>query len=778
MKIKKIVACLLGIMMVVTMLTPVAAADVPTVLSRNEWVQSGETALISGDSLNTVTDVKISRIPDSVDVNGEISFVRQPRPTEYYNSSESRAVAAQLGADAVSATILQKDDVSLMVQIPEMEFGIYAARVYVDAAGYETFYFNSPSAEWILGDMGANKATSGSKIRIQGKNLMFEGKEPVVKLENTADGTVTTLSVTQKLDKYSLEAQLPEGMSNGTYRVFVHNGYGDNTCWSEPAVLDVVDGLNWPAEVFNVRDYGAVGDMATDDTAAFRLAMAAAADNGGGVVYVPRGTYVLSNGFTLPENTEFRGDGNMLTQIIFDTSQYDNGEVPETMIYATDNFAIRDMYIWGTRLKTLVQNYERDSYAYKDYENIFIDNLVVRSHAWMGKVDINNHRYDAMREVTPEGDGFDVAYLFMLMGNNVQFCNNDIFTYSAFGYISGGSGIRISDNKLESSGGGLSVAAQGLQNVITENNTIQDGQISYGAWNIRLVNENIYHARNVQNRNFGNDREAMTMDGQKHAFNGTGVIVEGTKVIFPKALSYGEIEGMRAFIGAMVNITSGKGVGQSRTLVAYDEATNTGTISSPFKIDPDAESSVQLISKYNNFVITENQYKEANCLSTYAQGYNWIIDGNSFERTFGISLKAYSVYTAAGNVAHYDIMNNHFVGGPDYIHWTGVMEKDYLSGDYAMTLLANNHIQFTNIRNNTIENCGTITLQTNYAQSRIEDMVIQNNTFNNTDRGMVFNAYAQDTLGGIVLKGNHYNNVGEPYTFTNTQFGDRILNLD
>ena len=44
------------------------------------------------------------------------------------------------------------------------------------------------------------------------------------------------------------------------------------------------------ADVVNVKDFGAVGDGVTDDTAAFNAAIATAS---GGTVYVPRGTYLL-----------------------------------------------------------------------------------------------------------------------------------------------------------------------------------------------------------------------------------------------------------------------------------------------------------------------------------------------------------------------------------------------------------------------------------------------------------------------------------------------------
>ena len=50
--------------------------------------------------------------------------------------------------------------------------------------------------------------------------------------------------------------------------------------------------------VFNVKDYGAVGDAATDDTAAIQAAVTAAGTYGS--IYFPRGTYFISDTITFP----------------------------------------------------------------------------------------------------------------------------------------------------------------------------------------------------------------------------------------------------------------------------------------------------------------------------------------------------------------------------------------------------------------------------------------------------------------------------------------------
>ena len=56
--------------------------------------------------------------------------------------------------------------------------------------------------------------------------------------------------------------------------------------------------------VFDVRDYGAIGDGVADDSAAFDAANAAA---NGRSILVPRGTFHLNNDVTLDAKVHFEG---------------------------------------------------------------------------------------------------------------------------------------------------------------------------------------------------------------------------------------------------------------------------------------------------------------------------------------------------------------------------------------------------------------------------------------------------------------------------------------
>ena len=47
--------------------------------------------------------------------------------------------------------------------------------------------------------------------------------------------------------------------------------------------------------MYNIIDFGAKNDGITNSTKAFREAVAKCVENGGGVIYVPHGTYVLAS---------------------------------------------------------------------------------------------------------------------------------------------------------------------------------------------------------------------------------------------------------------------------------------------------------------------------------------------------------------------------------------------------------------------------------------------------------------------------------------------------
>jgi Ca2+-binding RTX toxin-like protein len=79
------------------------------------------------------------------------------------------------------------------------------------------------------------------------------------------------------------------------------------------------------ANIFNVKDYGAVGNGRTDDTQALQAAIDAAAAAGGGTVFVPTGDYLLSmqsagTVLVLKDNVVLQGQDPYQTRLALDST--------------------------------------------------------------------------------------------------------------------------------------------------------------------------------------------------------------------------------------------------------------------------------------------------------------------------------------------------------------------------------------------------------------------------------------------------------------------------
>ena len=93
---------------------------------------------------------------------------------------------------------------------------------------------------------------------------------------------------------------------------------------------------------FNVTDHGAVGDGVTDDTAAVQSAITAADAAGGGIAFLPRGTYLVSSSLVMTnDNTTLQGAGRSAT-VIKTVS-----DAPIIKWQTASNLCVRDLQLLG-----------------------------------------------------------------------------------------------------------------------------------------------------------------------------------------------------------------------------------------------------------------------------------------------------------------------------------------------------------------------------------------------------------------------------------------------
>ena len=137
------------------------------------------------------------------------------------------------------------------------------------------------------------------------------------------------------------EDYLPASANNDGGEVLVLNDGSNNYS------LQFHDGTNWMNILnihTNVKTYGAKGDGVADDTTAIQAAIDAVETAGGGVVSLPRGTYLVSSTLTLKNSVYLVGVGRSETTI-----QSNNAAGADIITIATGlrSGGIEGLYITG-----------------------------------------------------------------------------------------------------------------------------------------------------------------------------------------------------------------------------------------------------------------------------------------------------------------------------------------------------------------------------------------------------------------------------------------------
>jgi len=182
-----------------------------------------------------------------------------------------------------------------------------------------------------------NQVGPGNSFRTFGRNLVFS-RTSTVRLVDAADGSSHAAAVnTGASTSYALVATAPSDIqANHTYSVYVSNGYnGNGTSGGETVAAMTLTGraaggdywnlgvpwaadLNFTGNVYNIQNdprlaLHANGSGAAGDAAAINNALWTANNAGGGIVYLPAGTYNLNFssgcGFTLYPRTAVVGAG-------------------------------------------------------------------------------------------------------------------------------------------------------------------------------------------------------------------------------------------------------------------------------------------------------------------------------------------------------------------------------------------------------------------------------------------------------------------------------------
>lgn len=142
-------------------------------------------------------------------------------------------------------------------------------------------------------------------------------------------------------------------------------------------------------QVFYARDFGAVGDGATDDTAAINAAILAAAQTGGGVVQLGFGVFVTSATLTLPADQIIlrgRGLGTVIKPVA--NANFDVIATPIPGVEGANGFirqycGVEQLHIDGSRMSGLTQGLGNGIHFYGT-RYCWVRDVLITSHPNLG----------------------------------------------------------------------------------------------------------------------------------------------------------------------------------------------------------------------------------------------------------------------------------------------------------------------------------------------------------------------------------------------------------
>lgn len=646
--------------------------DIEVYYSGNTFVRPGETVLISGEALHeTVAKVEIMPLGD----------VLHPASIGYVSEQNFQHLAQAGGtAPTWDAALAREVDViqwtgdSLKFLVPD-DFapGVYAVKLTARNAGSKDviLYINNPDVDFVMGDEG-EIATPGSSVRIVGHHLIPHGEESRITVAlKAADGTVTTLQVTalKNENTYSLQAEIPADLAKGAYTLYVHSGYGDATAWSVGEPLTVADAPDsaWPTTVFNVRDFGAVGDGKINDTPAIVNALDAAAKNGGGVVFLPKGVYRVVSTLVIPENVVFKGEDKELSSIVWSPVRWPYSQLPEFLISIMENAEICDLGLHGTRFKGIFRVYggvNEDGSMTRKASNIKIHDLRIQFYTRAGYIT------EGVQASTGE---LTMAEVNMLVSKEL---NQGYFLQPE-------SGVMLYNFHMEDVAVDSDVAESDFHRGIHANyyySVIRNVKFELG-WssmngfgpiileecefeNAALVLQgNFYLGNNYLHDLKGNNRELYTSDGT-HRVDGAVVKLISNE---PGNTVVEYADANKATPGGMVGwelyVIAGQGVGQVRRIIANTDKQI--TLDEPFAVAPNRNSLIAIHTPRTGSFFVNNTFENGAACGTYGTVINVVYDGNQFLRHGG------QVFNVHSGVTWYVSTVNGLLDGPFYMHGDG-----------------------------------------------------------------------------------------------------------
>jgi len=540
---------------------------------------------------------------------------------EYLTGTPTVRYLKSDGTVAATRTSVQTDRGGHFCRVvfPSIAPGAYRLAVS-NGAGWstQTIHVNRADPRWI----SEERAYPGLALKLIGRNLdasEYGGSgNTQVRLVPTEGGKAVVITP-EAVNPYCVDFSVPSSVAAGKYYVDVSAGsaeYGSE--WvrldnhseypevSRSTVMQVepaptnptalalkvawANDFHWTRGADARRDFHAQGDGSTDDTRAIQSALDHVSQNGGGVVFLPKGVYKVNN-LVLGSKCILQGENREETVVMVSKTGDDGAIVPRGSAQG---------------LSTMTLKYQ--------------PSVPARSPAMLlagaaSKFFIHNIKFDLLRSP-------DVSVQqspFYLVGSGpllVAHCQMDLSSRNLWDHAVKNR-VTFRDNIIDMHDGlGLCLSSEKLlllRNELTFHPASYAGQMNGFFLNEGWVGWNIYNAyiagNNAHELNGPGDCQPFAADSAWSCFAG-GVIGSTVNTVDVRNDMSGDFKGLDTHEMELL-VVQGKGLGQLRRMSAQrnlggDPAIVRCTVNPPWDVPPDTTSVVSAGSWHVNNVFYRN----------------------------------------------------------------------------------------------------------------------------------------------------------------------------